>query len=155
MENRFGDLLKMENKEFKKILSECAKKINFTFMHGGWFKESSECIIVLDLQRSNYSNYYYLNIKIYVQGAFGYFSKSKELIKDVGMISSIQPKKYDELFNLENDMLDEKRKCGLENFFQNYLKPFSEKALTRSGIKELVDEGEIGLFPAVKEELGF
>ena len=71
----------MNKKEFKKLFSDCSKKHGFEFLHGGWFSETGECIYVMYLQKSNFSENYYLNIKIYVQGSFGNkYTKSKDLI---------------------------------------------------------------------------
>jgi len=49
----------MENKEFKKLFDIIARNHGFESAFGGWFKESNECIVVLDLQKSNFGNYYY------------------------------------------------------------------------------------------------
>ena len=51
----------MESKEFKKVFEKVAKANNFEKAFGGWFKESTECIVVLCLQKSNFGDYYELN----------------------------------------------------------------------------------------------
>ena len=61
----------METKEFKAMFGKIAKSNGFKFLYGGWYKESDDCIVVLELQRSNYSVLYYLNIKIYIRGVCG------------------------------------------------------------------------------------
>ena len=61
----------MESKEFKNVFEKVAKANNFEKAFGGWFKESTECIVVLCLQKSNFGDYYELNIKIFIQGMFG------------------------------------------------------------------------------------
>ena len=82
----------MQNKEFKKIFDLVAQNNGFEKAFGGWFRESNECIVSLDLQKSNFSNLYYLNIKIFVNGMFGHcYSKSKALIKDTGNIFRREP----------------------------------------------------------------
>lgn len=48
----------MENKEFKKMFNEVAKSYGFESSFGGWFKDSAEGIVVLDLQKSNFGNYF-------------------------------------------------------------------------------------------------
>ncbi len=73
----------MDNIEFKKLFGAIAKSKGFEKAFGGWFKESTNCIVVLDLNKSNYSNYYQLMIKIYIQNIFGIrYIKNKDLIKD-------------------------------------------------------------------------
>jgi hypothetical protein len=48
----------MDSKEFKIVFGEIVKVNSFEKAFGGWFKESPKCIIVLDLQKSNYGDYY-------------------------------------------------------------------------------------------------
>ena len=68
----------MESKEFKNVFEKVAKANNFEKAFGGWFKESTECIVVLCLQKSNFGDYYELNIKIFIQGMFGNKYRSEE-----------------------------------------------------------------------------
>lgn len=145
----------MDSKEFKKIFGEVAKSTGFESAFGGWFKDSAESIVVLDLQKSNLGDYYEMNIKIFIQGMFGNsYSKSKNLVKrDIGNIFRRQPPEYKSVFDFDEPMEDEKRKRKLGQLFSEFIVPFADKALSKSGIKELADKGEITLLPAVKEEL--
>jgi hypothetical protein len=98
----------MEVKKFKEYLKILSKEQNFDFLFNGWFKESEECIAVLDLQKSNFRNLYYLNIKIYIQGIFGkHYIKSRNLLKDTGDIFCRQPAMYKDVLNFEDDMTSE------------------------------------------------
>ena len=145
----------MDSKEFKNVFSEIAKENGFEKSFGGWFIESSESIIVLDLQKSNFGDYYELNIKIYVQGIFGNsYSKNKDLVKkDTGDIFRRHPPEYKDVFNFDASMVDDKRKQRLEELFKEFIKPFTDKALSRQGLKELEAQEKIFLLPAVKAEL--
>lgn len=60
----------VNSKEFKSLFGSIAKENGFLQAFGGWYKESSECIAILELQKSKYGDYYMLNIKIFIQGAF-------------------------------------------------------------------------------------
>ncbi|MDE3046707.1 MAG: DUF4304 domain-containing protein [Verrucomicrobiota bacterium] len=144
----------MDNKIFKKIFDVIAKKNGFESAFGGWFKQSEECIFTIQLTRSNFGNYYMVEVKTYIQGAFGnrYF-KDKSLLRDIGDIFRGEPKEFEAALNLEQQMEDEERTQKLESLFQNFIVPFSEKALTKHGIYELAEKEEIYLLPAVKEEL--
>jgi hypothetical protein len=146
----------MNSKEFKIIFGEVAKTNGFEKSFGGWFKEGAECIIVLDLQKSNFGDSYELNIKIYVQGAFGSrYVRNKDLVKkDTGDIFRRQPPEYKDIFDFDEPMDDESRKGKLEKLFSGFIVPFTDKALSKSGIKELADKGEVTLLPAVLKELG-
>lgn len=145
----------MDSKEFKKIFGEVAKSYGFERAFGGWFKDSAESIVVLDLQKSNFGDYYEMNVKIYVQGMFGNsYSKSKNLVKrDIGNIFRRQPYEYRSVFDFDEPMNDEERNTDLIKLFSDFIVPFTDKALLKSGIKELAEKGEITLLPAVREEL--
>jgi hypothetical protein len=146
----------MDSKEFKKVFGEIAKTNGFESAFGGWFKESPECIAVLELQKSNFGNYYQLNIKIYVQGMFSRtYNKNKDLVKkDVGHIRNGEPPEYKSVFDFDEPMDDGKRREKLEKLFSEFITPFTNKALSKFGIKELADKGIITLLPAVQKELG-
>ena len=139
----------MESKEFKKVFEKVAKANNFEKAFGGWFKESTECIVVLCLQKSNFGDYYELNIKIFIQGMFGNkYTRSKDLVKkNVGDVFTRQPSDYSNV--LDFDISIEK----LESLFREFIVPFTDLALSRLGLRELAKEGKIFLLPAVKEGL--
>ncbi len=145
----------MDKIEFKQAFGNIAEKNGFTRAFGGWFKESLECLAVLDLQKSNYGNYFELNIKIYVQGAFGNsYKKTKELVKkDIGDIFTRQPNEYSYLLNLDQKTEDIKRITGIDLFFRDYLTPRLDKLLTKVGIIELESKKHLYLLPAVKEQI--
>lgn len=145
----------MDSKEFKKMFDTVAKVNGFEKAFEGWFKESSECITVLDLQKSNFGEYYELNIKIFIQDLFSKkYIKSKELVKkDPGHIFTRQPNNYKDLLDFDISMSNVQREDKLKCLFSEFIVPFTNKALTRIGIKELAQQGEIILLPAVKEEL--
>ncbi|UKB82569.1 hypothetical protein LF887_16315 [Chryseobacterium sp. MEBOG06] len=145
----------MNSKEFKEIFGEIAKNNAFESAFGGWFNDGVDSIVVLDLQKSNYGEYFELNIKIYVQGMFGnnYF-RNKDLVKkEIGNVSRRQPSEYRSLFNFDEPMNDQVRKNRLEQFFTEFITPFTERALSISGLLELEKRKEIHITPAVNEEL--
>lgn len=145
----------MDSKEFKTVFGEVAKAHDFKKAFSGWYKESPECIAVLELQKSNFGDYYQLNIKIFIQGVFDRtYLPSKDLIKSsMGHVNSSETKDYKNVFDFDEPMDDSIRKERLEELFQNHIVPFTDKTLSKSGIRELADKGEIFLLPAVKEEL--
>lgn len=140
---------------FKRLFGEVAAKYGFERAYGGWFIESPETMIVLDLQKSNYGEYSYLNIKIYVQSLFGnQYRREKKLVKtDVGDVFTRTPPQYDEIFNVDSldDVSD--RVEALDQLFNEYVQPIAKLAATRSGIFELERKGQVYLLPAVKEAL--
>jgi hypothetical protein len=145
----------MDSKEFKKIFGEVAKKNNFEKMYNGWLLESSECIVVLDLQKSNFGDYYELNVKIYIQGIFGnHYTKNKNLVKkDTGDIFTRQPNNYRDVLDFDVSMDDRERNDKLETLFTEFIIPLTNKALSKEGIKELIEQEKIFILPSVKKEL--
>ena len=144
----------METKEFKATFGKVAKDNGFKYLYGGWYKESKECIVALDLQRSYYSRLYYLNIKIYIRGVFGEANiVNKYIIKnDMGHIFLRQPMEYNPTFDLESDMDDNVRKNMLEKLFRTYLNDLADRALSLTGLKQLIESGEIYLQSSVVGE---
>lgn len=143
----------MDSKDFKKLFGEAARLNGYKSAFGGWFKDSIESIVVLELQKSSFSNSNYLNIKVFIQGAFKkVYTPNKDLIKSSTghIINQIRDKEF---LNLNNIMDDEKRKADLDKFFGDFIVPFTNKTLTKAGIKELAEQRKIFLLPAVKEEL--
>jgi len=145
----------MEVNVFKTIFNEAAKSYGFESAFGGWFKESNESIVVLNLQKSNFGNYYDINLKIYIQGMFGnIYIRNKDLVKkDTGDVFRRQPPEYKDVLNLDNLVRDETRKNILNDLFAKFIVPFTDKALSKSGIRELAAKEEIALLPAIKEQL--
>ncbi len=144
----------MENKEFKNLFNENSKKNDFESAFGGWFKESSESIVALFLQKSNFGNNYYLNIKVFVQGSFGiYYQKTKDLKFATSDILRRQPNEYNDVFDLEVPLDDAFREEKLEELFVSFVVPFTNKALSRKQILDLEETNELVLLSSVKEEL--
>ncbi|PVD49398.1 hypothetical protein DC498_25285 [Terrimonas sp.] len=140
----------MDSKEFKNIFGKAAKSNGFEKTVGGWYKETAECIAILELQKSSFANSYYLNIKVFIQGAFERrYTPNKDLIKSaMGHITKqIRDK---DVLNLDDSISEEKREETLEKLFSEFIVPFTDKVLSRSGILELSEKGEIFLLPAVK-----
>ena len=110
----------MDSKEFKTVFGEVAKVHEFKKAFSGWYKESPECLAILELQKSNFGDYYQLNIKIFIQGIFEktYFP-SKDLIKSsMGHVNSSETKEYTNVFDFDEPMDDVIRKERLKELFE-------------------------------------
>jgi hypothetical protein len=146
----------MDTKVFKDLFNGVAKKYGFAKEHSGWFKDSDECIAILELQKSKYSNLYYLNIKLFVQGIFGLnYVKNKNLLNSgQEAVFTRSPKAFDETFNLENEIINEERLYKLDDLFKNHIDPLINESLTKQGIINLYLNNRLLLMPAVKKKLG-
>lgn len=155
MENDFGNLL-MNSIDFKRIFGECAVENGFERAYEGWFKEFPDVIQVLELQKSNYANRYYLNMKVFIQGVFGNnYKKSKQLVKTIdGEISLRQPDDFSPLLDLDNNLNDFDRMKGLKILFKEFINPFFSKTTSKQKIIESYKTGEVPILSAVRKQLG-
>lgn len=145
----------MDKTKFKAIFAENAKKFSFDTAYGAYFKEVGEVLVMMYLMKSNYSNFYYLDIKVFIQGTFGktYF-KSKELAqKGVGQIFTRPPEKYSKYFDLDLELNDSERKSGLESMFNDFLVPFIESVKSKDKILNSFEKQQIHLTKAVLFEI--
>ena len=146
----------MENKDFKKYFCELGVKYGFELAYDCLFMESDKILVGVYLQKSSYSNLYYLNIKIFVQNTFGKkYMKSRDILnREVGNFSGgPSSEEYGHIFDLDNQIPDLDRKHELELFFINYLVPYCNKAMNVAGLKELIAQKELLLMQAVEKEL--
>jgi hypothetical protein len=145
----------MDSKEFKNVFDKIAKVYGFERLHGCWYKDSAECIVVLDLQKSNFGDYYEMNIKIFIQGMLenNYIKNKNTFKKDVGDVFRRQPQEFSHIFDFDEPMNDRERENKLEQLFKEFIVPFTEKSLSKSGIKELEKNGTIYLLPSIKSAL--
>jgi len=148
-------LATVETKQFKKLFSEIAIANGFTRAHGGWFQESPECVVVLDLQKSNFGNYFELNLKVFIQGLFGRrYVQSKNLVKkDTGDVFGRPPERHTNALDLSLSMSGAERHEVLEALFREFVNPTAVDALSREGLKSLESRGAVYLLPAVRHEL--
>ena len=74
----------MDNKTFKQAIRKFALENGFKEFSSCYFRESSTCLIGLELQKSSYSKFYYLNIQVHVQGYHGqHYAPSADLMKKI------------------------------------------------------------------------
>lgn len=152
----------METTKFKEIFSELAGLTGFKVKRDGWLKESPECIVTLDLQKSPFSKLYHLNIKIFIKDVFGnhYSADEQNLIKrGIGYLQSrgnphgIGDPKDKSTFDLTIPMTDAERKQKLEKYFEDFLSEFIGKALSRKGLVELTEKGLLFMTDETKQKL--
>lgn len=153
--NKRNKVDSISTSDFKKLFNKVATNNGLKKIQGGWFIESKECIVTLNLQKSNYSNLYYLNIKTYIQGLSGENYKiSKYLVvNDIGDIFIRAPLKYNKLFDLENNLSLEQREEKLNDLFNDFLNHYISMSLSKLKLLELADTLDIYILPEVKKKL--
>lgn len=145
----------MDSRDFKKLFNAYAINNGFESAHGGWIKESDECILVLELQKSSFGDYFELNIKIYIQGIFGYYYvMNKDLIKKyTGDVFTRPPLEFKQLFDFDIKISEVERIKKTVELFDEFINPLTEKALSREGIIVLGKKDMLTFLPAVENEL--
>jgi hypothetical protein len=140
--------------DLRKAIDPVAKQRGFSKGPGFWFMASNECVVTVDLQRSNWGSECYLNIKIHIQGLFGetYDTQSK-LWKRVGNVFARAPQRYMPILTLSDDLTPTERQSGLEDMFNDFIVPLAELGQSRSGVIDLHQQGKVFLLPAVRERL--
>lgn len=145
----------MTNQEFKNAFFEVAKKNGFSKAYRGVYKDNVDTWVVLHLQKSNYGNLYYCRYGIYIKGAFGMCQTiTKDMLQDsLGHLGFDEPMWAKEIFNLENNMSDEKRLEQMELFFKSHVIPTSESVSKLEEIYELYQSRTLFLLPTVLKEI--
>ena len=117
--------------------------------------ESIDCVQILELQKSRFSNYYQLNIKTFINGIFDKkYVIDKELINSsLGHLNSNETLDYSNYLNLDFLMEDSERINGLNNLFTNHIVPYTNKILSRSNIKKMIENNEISVLPIIKNKI--
>ncbi|MBO0341974.1 MAG: DUF4304 domain-containing protein [Bacteroidota bacterium] len=117
-----GNVEKMTNAEFKSEINRLLKPLGFKKKGNKWISQTEELEKIIELQKSNYSNSYYLN--------YGFNFKDLDY-KKVTMhiwnrLDSFKRKENDLLIrtlDLENSLESIERYQNLEHFINNLLLP--------------------------------
>lgn len=145
----------MDAKELKRLFGEVAIENGFDLQFGGWFCDSSECIVVLDLQHSNFGPCYQLNIQIFVRGLFAaHEGRIKKMVKGMTPDVSLgQPTAKVAAMALDRPLSVEERRADIERLFHDFIVPIANQGSTRAGLLALAAKGQIFLLPAVRARL--
>lgn len=96
----------MESSEFKLLLGEIARAHAFTTAKGCWYRETPAALLVLDLQRSNFGNYFDLNLKLFLGQRLPISTAELKQLKSLGGdIFRRQPVEYRETFDLDAEIM--------------------------------------------------
>lgn len=146
--------MNMDISTWKHIFEESAASSGFQKIGTSLVVNNQETTIVLDLQKSQYGNSFYLNINIFVN--VGGVPISQEKIGKMGDIFRRQPPAWDFLFDLDNLQSADELKKQMILFFGEFVIPFTKEMETKVSILRFAHDnpGEISLSPAVRTTLG-
>jgi hypothetical protein len=145
----------MEAKEFKALLGDVAKAHGFVAAHGGWYRETPAALFVLDLQKSNFGNYFELNLKLFLgRGLPSNSAELKKLVKSLsGDVFRRQPEEYREAFDLDAAITGIDRRGHLDRMFTELVDRMVSASESPAGILRLRDEGLLYLLPMAEARL--
>lgn len=110
----------MEKKHFVGILNDMLRPLGFKRKSNNWINEEFEIILIVNLQKSNYGNNYYIN--------YGYILKSIPLdgiyMHVSNRLCSSNPDiriNINELLDFDNEIKDEIREFELKKIIQSNL----------------------------------
>jgi len=107
----------MDNKEFKKIIQNSVSKYGFIYKNKNYYHDD-KLIVVINCQKSNYENAYYINYGFWVKEIHEEEKNpSVEMCDVMGRFNNIIDDKTEHNFRL--DILDEE--CLAENIERNII----------------------------------
>jgi hypothetical protein len=112
---------------------------------GSWYVRSDETIAVANLQKSQYSVCYYLNIGFWFPEIEDVqFPKSEKChcVGRAGLLDQAKRFDLDRMLDLEAPMSDERRVQLIDDFVNEVVSPVFDMCRTVDGLKKLIAEGE-------------
>jgi hypothetical protein len=116
----------------------------FTKRSGSWYRSSDEVIMVVNLQKSQYSTKYYVNVAFWLR-ALGDDQFPKEQRCHVRLrlerAAPEQQAELEQLLDLEREVLAEARRDRLLAVLHDSLDPVLREAVSVAGLRRLIDAG--------------
>jgi hypothetical protein len=110
----------MDKNEFTKYLSEIFRLSGFVKKRNYWFLENNDLRKVINLQKSSFSDRYYIN--------YGYILKKLELegltmhiFNGLGSLDEEENQSINELLDFDNKINDNQRKQELKLYIEKYV----------------------------------
>ena len=133
----------MESVQFKKVVDKELKSQGFIKKGNSWYSSTNECIVLLNLQHSNFSSFYYINLCSFLRKRNYDEKYPKETechIRTRVPNSGEDGENYLEILDLTTLVSDEKRELLLIDMIHKYCLPYLLKLSSIEGIKELYKE---------------
>ena len=145
----------MEPSKLRRVIDALASEGGFSKTRSIWFRVTPETIVGLGLQRSGYSQLYYLNLNVWIQGLWNRSYSVSEVVGETGHIFRREPPEFSDAFDLDNDIKPSVREARIQELFRSLVIPLSLELGTRAGIREVArrEPAVIHVLPAVREQL--
>lgn len=127
-------------------ISSALKTHGFKKKASNWYLHNNETVLLVNLQKSQYGNQFYINGAILVKALLDLEFPQEEKCHirfRLGTNDTGAPEKRAEiLLDLENEFISEDdRKVELENLVIDYILPHLNQCSTLSGIAEVINSG--------------
>jgi len=138
----------MGTNTIKKAFSTSMKKAGFGKKSDGWYLSMDDTILVVNLQKSNFGEQYYINLAVWLN-ELGQITFPKEYqchIRTRATLLEPERQKYweDKVFNLENTEITEEERLELvQSFLENTAIPFLLSCGEVAELKRLHQEGQL------------
>jgi hypothetical protein len=109
----------MEKKELASILSEILVPIGFKKKGNYWVVNGTEITKMINLQKSQFGNYYYINWGYIINSVF--LDGMMHIYNRVASVDKNENLRIDELLDLENNISDTTRESELKIILHKYL----------------------------------
>lgn len=98
----------MDNKEFKKIIQDCISHYGFIYQNKNYYHVTKDLIVVINFQKSNYENAYYINYGFWVKQIHEETKyPSVEMCDVMGRFNNLMGEKMEHSFGLDTLNEDE------------------------------------------------
>ena len=134
----------MDKEQFKSIVHPIMKANGFRRRGNSWYKTIGECIVLLNLQHSNWSSLYYINLACFLRKTDPLMLFPQEYKCPIRWRIPNNGKhgeSYHDITDLENNMNDRDREEGIENILNDYCIPALNKVGVMYGVELREDDG--------------
>ncbi|UKB82563.1 DUF4304 domain-containing protein [Chryseobacterium sp. MEBOG06] len=137
----------MEKQELTNIITESLKPLGYKKKGNYWIKNREEVNTMVNLQKSQYGNYLYINYG-YILNSIPLDGLMMHIYKRVATTDKVENKLIHDLLNFEFDISDSDREEELKRILNQYLViPITTIETETDILKELKEEPDLDMTP--------
>lgn len=138
----------------KSGIDSALKSSSFSRKTNMWYLDSPETVLVLDLQKSNFGDQYYVNLGIFAKWVPSLVKKQPPRENECHIrarIDAVCPEgersRFEKLFNLDDVSIgDDARREHVESVVSKFVVPFLLQCRTRDGVVRAYRDGSLSKF---------
>ena len=130
----------MDYKYWLNFVNKILKEHHFKRKSNNWYIEFDETIIVFNMQRDNFSEYYFLNIGVNIKEMNSENKFPKEHQCDFRIRLKNNCFDNNDYFDFKNNIYDNEREKGIKNYLEEVVLKIIVKISTVNGIKDYCNE---------------